>query len=94
MTFALTVGSVPRRILPKLRHLHWLLKNNRLNLRNLGTIIYTLDRSYRHCNGPQVAGHWQYRSEGESIVGRGGAERSSDMEEIDITNRRNMSVKR
>ena len=29
---ALTVGSVPRMVVPKLRHFHWLLKiNNRLN---------------------------------------------------------------
>ena len=26
--FALTVGSVPRRIVPELRHFHWLLKMN------------------------------------------------------------------
>ena len=28
---ALTVGSVPRRIVPKLRHFHWLKMNNELN---------------------------------------------------------------
>ena len=43
----LTVGSVPRtmtRIVPKLRHFHWLLKmNNQLNLRNLGTILRASD---------------------------------------------------
>ena len=31
-TVALTVGSVPRTIVPELRHFHWLLKtNNRSN---------------------------------------------------------------
>ena len=41
---ALTVGSVPRRIFPKLRHFRWLLKmNNQLTLRNLRTILHGTD---------------------------------------------------
>ena len=41
---ALTVGSVPRRIVPKLRHFHRLLKmNNQLKWRNLGTILRGTD---------------------------------------------------
>ena len=38
---ALTIGSVRRRIVPKVRHFHWLLKMNaQLNRLNLGTILY------------------------------------------------------
>ena len=41
---ALTVGSVPRTIVPKLGHFHWLLKmNNQLNWHNLGTILRGTD---------------------------------------------------
>ena len=42
---ALTVGSVPRRIVSKLkRHFHWLLKmSNQLNLRVSGTILCGAD---------------------------------------------------
>ena len=41
---ALTVGSVPRRIVPELRHFHWLLKmNNRSNRRNSKTVLRGTD---------------------------------------------------
>ena len=41
---ALTVGLVPHRIVPKLRHLHWLLKmNNQFNWHNLGTMLCGTD---------------------------------------------------
>ena len=41
---ALTVGSVPRRIVPELRHFRWLLKiNNQSNWRNSGTILRGTD---------------------------------------------------
>ena len=37
-------GSVPSRIVPKLRHFHWLLKmNNQLNRRNSKTILHGTD---------------------------------------------------
>ena len=41
---ALTIGSVPRRIVPKLRQFQWLLIfNNQLKWRNLGTILRGAD---------------------------------------------------
>ena len=41
---ALTVGSIQSRIVPELRHFHWLLKiKNQLNWRNLKTILRGTD---------------------------------------------------
>ena len=46
---ALTVWSVPRRIVPKLRHFHWLLKMNyQWKWRNLGTILPLVQRPSDH----------------------------------------------